>query len=1312
MTAERRTPAAAAEQNASAEKAATPKPPAKGAQETPRLSAAQRAATAADNLARAARRASTRGRAAERAAYNARRTDGIDRLALSGAMARVLAAQDAAAAGPAARTRTRRVGPRAAPGTGELPGNPIRRWVPIGPSVVRSGQAIDRPRVSGRIRALAVEPAAGLRVYAGAAIGGVWYTDDGGLTWSPFGGWSQRSRRQGGIVSAQAVGSLLVSFGATQAQDVVMVGTGDFPVRPPPLSAVRPTVRGVGVLTGSRPVALGANEPWEADSGLTQLETTSVLKLVRSPASVPGKSGAAAVADRDVVVACTTQGAYVGIRQPLAAGGGLPARDGFVWTLMAGLAAAFPNATIHDAVWLTGGRLYLTVFGAGLVYTDDLGVTIQNVPSLQAPAVAVNGAASLAVGAASTLYFLGDGGGVPGLWRIPNAVGPAVPAAATAAGGVPAGLWGTQRDYDQAIAVDAGAGPAGADRVYLGGSTVTAHAGVRVQPGASLYCFDVIGPAPFTLQPAPRISTINPPSFPVAASTGAGANQAGLIGNNVHADVHAIALAGPAASRQVWVGNDGGVFVSRSAGRVNTFASANVGLATLQPEFVRGHPASGHFVAAGLQDNGTVQRSGDSVWTEVYVGDGGGLAFVAGASHVMVRQYIKGKWNGPAASFFRDPLTRGPGGPAAAFALTDVDNVPALLYSGAATTFVPAVGPNPAHPRLALGTHRVWITDDLTGAAPNTWRTLPAPPGGAASDGRAGPPVGTAVGAAQAAVGVPAPAMGPVITMTWAAPTELLVVYQQGVVRYTEGPVGTWTVRAWRITDKSVAIPRTTTLTDIAAVPKTQDFYVASTGVIGGSAETVWFFNHADGQFHATNLRHKLDIPHPPGPATLGPRDPAYSVAVDPGQTTDVYVGTATGVWLGSRTNLTGGHTWTAMVDGLPEAEVQDLDIWVDPTVAVPGAVTARLLRAGVQARGVWEVDLAANAKRVTWIRASAHDNRRIPQRAGADVLKNPPPADRLDASPDIVVRPHWPVVTPPKFLGALASAPLPDPYQLWTFQTAFRWLYPSVVADGQWSEGLANLVALHHSTLNLPATPVIDTAVWDDIVGTPGFGFPVGGVRVTAGGTVTRNIGDPLAVYRPPWHTTTLPSLPAREIDLAEAVQPSRTVGGVWEVFKEPATVDVLVHHRDSRAVPANQAYAVLLWCSGIGAAALMALPCAPLVTYFQGVAGGANPAVPPGWNLATGPGAVGAKSPVLAPVDARMPRTASIDVDLSAAGLFVTNAIFVAYVGSSADDLPLALPTTSTTAAVLPVTISDMVTAWPYTAARVIHFGPPRPT
>ena len=62
------------------------------------------------------------------------------------------------------------------------------RWVPIGPSVVRRGQAVDRPRVSGRIRDLAVHRD-GTRAYAATARGGVWYTDDGGSTWAPVGAW-------------------------------------------------------------------------------------------------------------------------------------------------------------------------------------------------------------------------------------------------------------------------------------------------------------------------------------------------------------------------------------------------------------------------------------------------------------------------------------------------------------------------------------------------------------------------------------------------------------------------------------------------------------------------------------------------------------------------------------------------------------------------------------------------------------------------------------------------------------------------------------------------------------------------------------------------------------------------------------------------------------------------------------------------------------------------------------------------------------------------------------------------------------------
>ncbi len=56
---------------------------------------------------------------------------------------------------PPARTSARSsAGPGPAPMA--FPANNTNRWVPIGPSVVRQGQAEGRPRVSGRVRDLAV----------------------------------------------------------------------------------------------------------------------------------------------------------------------------------------------------------------------------------------------------------------------------------------------------------------------------------------------------------------------------------------------------------------------------------------------------------------------------------------------------------------------------------------------------------------------------------------------------------------------------------------------------------------------------------------------------------------------------------------------------------------------------------------------------------------------------------------------------------------------------------------------------------------------------------------------------------------------------------------------------------------------------------------------------------------------------------------------------------------------------------------------------------------------------------------------------
>jgi hypothetical protein len=1212
-----------------------------------------------EGSAREQAKAAKRGRARERAAYNQQLGGDLDHRALNEAMDRVLSEQAAAVQAPAMHGLGA-AGPRAFPTV--APG----RWVPIGPSVVRRGQAMDRPRVTGRVRDLAVD-GTGTRAYAATAMGGVWYTGDGGSTWAPVGGWAERARVVGGASNAQACGCLLVQFNATANLDVVLVGTGE----PSPFQTAtgEGALGGVGVLAAiGPPSGGGAGDPWEADSGLTGMEGLGIFRLVRSPASTPGSI---AGPGQDTVVACTSNGAFVGVRSALPAGGGLPARNGFTWTRIAALAAAHPNAAVCDAVWLPGGRLVLAVVGTGLVWTSDLGVTLNNIVSSQPPALTITGVMSLALAAANRIYVLGETGGAPTLWQVPDA-SIAAPVT-TAVPGLPANLWPNQRDYDQALAVDV---VAGQDRVYVGGSAV------RVRPGsdfgASLYAYDVVAGA---LTPAVNVSrTAAPPG-------GEGADQAGLIGNNVHADVHAIKLTGAVAPRrQVWVGTDGGVFVSDRSGRVQTFASMNNGIASLQPVFVRNHPVSGHLVGAGMQDNGTQLRTGDTVWDELYEGDGGGLAFIRTAPHLMVRQYVQAQWSCTSSTAYQDPMTRNPGWPNAAG--IGPEGASSSFYSGSATVFVPASGPNPAHTRLAIGTYRVWITDDLgLGVGPNTWLTLPYP-NGVAADGRPLPNGGTTVASMQ--IGLINPYLGPVVTMAWASPTELLVAYTQGIVRYTENPPGTWTSKTWRLNDKKVAMPRTTTPTDLLPIPGARNFYVTTLGVVGSAEETVWFYSPSDDQFHRTGFRHVLDPPGPP--VVTGPRDPAYAAVLDPADQNIVFIGTATGVWRGHRTSNLGVHTWAPFVNGLPQAAVQDLHPWVDPAAA---AGAPRLLRAGVQSRGVWEVDLANDAKRTTWIRSHAWDDRRMPLAANLNPTLPPPVVpEPFTSSPDIVIRPRWPRAAAPTFVGAPKLTKVPaNPYQVWTFQTAFRWLYPSVGASGVWTEVMDNLVSFHRTTMGKTAVPEIDAAVWTNVVG---------GVRVKANGVVSVDPADPLAVYRTPWHTSRAPDATSSEVDFGELVVPPRS-GAIWDVYREPSTVDVLAHHRDGRAVAAGGAYVVLLSRSAATPAALMALPALDVVTYLTSVAAGAPGAVPAGWSVATGTGGV-VRRLLSVPLEGRMPRGTSIDVDLSAVAVG-QHVLLLAFVCSTVDDLPLLQPSMSPVANVPPASITDLVRCWPYTAARVVR-------
>jgi hypothetical protein len=1243
-----------------------------------------------------------RGRALEREAFVARRRGTFDQ-----------AAVEAAAA---AYRKTAAVAPKGLLPKG-FPTGDAQRWVPIGPSVVRRGQANDRPRVAGRIRDLAVHPN-GRRAYAASGQGGVWYTGDGGATWDPVGGWSEFTATAGGDNNAQSCGTILVDFRDNDpAHDFVMVGTGE--TTPFPRVTGHGAYGGLGVLSSMGPVpkGVGAN-PWEPlkAADLTLFEGLGMFRMARRPGRVAGDTTGASP---DQVLAATSAGLFLGTRRHVVA----PPTDEFTWAKLPGidtLVGGPPTPAVTDVLWI-GGRIVVAVHLQGIAFSDDNGTTftwLNGCSPLPAPGSNIQGASSLAlVPGTNTLYVLTElplpaippppppppiiaPTDTPSVFQVAD-ITVAAPAAVPV-NGVPISLWGSQGDYDQAIVADR---VGGTDRLYLGGSTIFAGE----EYAASLFCFDV-GPGP-ALVPTPGVSRSGapapPPPPPPPAGAGEGANAPGLIGNNVHADVHTIRLAGPAGSRHVWVGCDGGVYVSTQNGRVNSFAPRVTGLAVLQPGFVACHPTSSHFVAAGFQDNGSQVRSGDTMWESVLTGDGGGTAFHPARSHYIVTQATRAAWRSAPATGYVRPTTRTGTNQAHG---TDRENRGAnsLFYSGASAVATPG------EDRIAMGTARVWMTDNLGAGGTNRWWVLPwsvAPATAAPTD----PRPGGQDQPAQQAVGVPtlvpgdilASGVGPlgrVVTVKWVTATSVLVLFEFGVVRWDEAPVGRWAATTLLVTGTEPATSAqggATFLTDIAPVPGSQDFYVTTTGDPTNNAlDTLYRFDSGAGAVVGLNLRNALVPPGSP-PGTIGPLEPAYAVVVDQppgGAPMQVYVGAVTGAW--RRQHLAPAATlWTRFVNGLPQASVQDLAIWADP------AGGPRLLRAAVQARGVWEVDLAAaNEPQRTYLRVHARDDRRRLPSPLANPRRGPTAAaEPVFASPDVVVRPRAGAGIAPRWiLGATTiNAGNVHNYQLWTFQTAFRWLFPSVIADGRWTDAFGDLVEQHRATLQptlgappLPLGRFIDRRLWDAVVGS---------TRVDpATGQPSANAAHPLAVYRQPWQTAGAPTVPATEVDLVESVQPREVLGDVWRVHSEPSTIDVLLHHRDTRPVPANQAFAILLWRFAAGPVALLNAQAGDIVAFAQDLAQGNAHAVPAGWTHQTGP-ANAPLHPLSVPLDARLPRAVSIDVDLSAvpAG---NRVLFLAIAGLSPADrcsaAPVGLPANPT--------VSDLARCWPHAALRMVQVNP----
>jgi hypothetical protein len=1103
-------------------------------------------------------------------------------------------------------------------------------WVPIGPAAVLRGQAENSPRVSGRVRALAVHTA-GLRAYAGTANGGLWYTDDGGASWLPIGVFvtARGGQTAGGTGAAGAqgltVGALHVRFGnnADGSQDDVFVGTGELSARTQAFGYYG----GVGVLRATGPVpAVRVNpsaNPWTREA--KNLVGRGVYRLARNPDQP------------DHVVAATGRGLF---RRTL------PVAADSDWDRIT--AAPFAAADtadnpcrVTDVVWVKppgapGTRLYIVLddlrTGAGggqsgLWFADvDAAGAIGAFQSVALAGLTPSGATGSRLGLAAAaapsplVYVLGLSGAMaaanPRLWRVD---GSTAPPTVNVVGRVPPGLFGGpgpgQHDYDLTLAVD----PANANRVVLGGSTLFR----AVDWSAALFVCTVAagGPTGFRLdytQPA-----------------GSETNDATWRGPGVHADVHAAAFARsaqPEAQRAIWVGCDGGVYASNRNGRRDSFVARNTGIASLEVGFVAASPASDVDMLGGTQDNGTLQRIGESVWQVRFVGDGGGNAYDPQRPDRYVRQNTNADWNDQAGTLM--PFVFRVGTPQAPQPDENFETSRADFYSDADSVV------SNGRTLLAVGTYRVWLSTNW-GAA-GSWVTLPS-----GQDPKAANPVDTRTDAcvrlATGGVSLPDSA---VVTVRWASPTRLLVLCQRAVIAHhvTDNPAAATPVtsqahRVEQITDggkiknrgsAGVAqhhLPTSCAWTDIFSHdPAREDhgsLYVTTAGpedpAAANAPDTLWWFDGEDTWF-ATGLRT----------SPQGTKAPAYAVVVDPDDKSIVYVGTGAGVWRGAFDVDDKEWTWQVFSNGLPEATVADLEIIKLGTV--------KLLRAAVHALGVYEVDLTGPTAPRTFLRVHDLDSRRVSPTPLSDPRVNPAAAIRWEASPDLRPRMDLGAPAPAPPASALQNitgnpANPADAHRLWVFQTALRRIDPLVRPDGRWTPDFQARLVARRQAAGLGGAARVDAPLWNNVV--------------TAARRYAKPWDDPPAGVTDPG-----PS----EADLIELIVDRPAPAGdaaSLALTRGVAKVEVLVHHRHALAAEGATVRVVLLrHALGASPDDGAALPVTWTAKVAEALASGNPPTG--GWgSLADGWAVADGTTPLRSPAYSVHPRTAravTFDVDFSA--------------------------------------------------------------
>lgn len=931
-------------------------------------------------------------------------------------------------------------------------------WVPAGPSTTLDRPGTDGLRTAGRVRALAVSPDA-TRVYAGSALGGLWYSGDSGKRWRSLDHF-ESTKDAGGTVrdaNALAVGAVAVRF-VDASNDLVLVGPGERPPWPPIPDALGLAGAGIRVRTG--PVAAvqaagPAADPWVLEA--TNLTGSAVSRLVFD--RVTG----------DVVWAATSKGLF---RRPVAPG------DRGSWTAVdAGLGATW----VSDVVTVPGlgaepQRIYAVSAAGHLVRSTD-GTTWQAIALPPVAGVASSvplGRLVLAAGndpARPVVWVLGGG---PRLWRVDaDTAEPVV--------GLPPDLFGTGTDDDLALAVHPSTAAGQRDLIAVGGSS----AGTSGGGDAALYSGVVTQVAGVWTFPRTAPSPVPPaPAGPPGTS---GPSRGEWIGSGIHPGVHALSWIGTAAPAQLWVGGEGGVYRSLNDGRRGSFLDRNTGLADLRSTLLAAHDRLPGLMLLGSNDNGTLRALGGTTWRSAGGIDAGGVAIDPSRPARMYRQEDGASWfssvdAGQTFAPMAVMSTAPPGAaPAQAQLWTSAREAEERRTAAVSAIAVVAVETTPAGTQVALGTNRIWYRDDATDEAARVagkgtgWVTLPT-----ATD-----PYGAALTAPATTQDI---LDASVLGLAWAGPNLLYVLTRTSVyaLRRTPGSgavPSTWAApahlydqatvrRNWKGKVPSGDVPPDARLVGLAvhdpAHGASGSVYLGVAGDRDGHG--LWWFDGA-GHWHDTRLTF-----------AFSPIAAVNAVVVDPLTPTVVYAGTDLGVYRGVGTFPAADDpswVWAQYSAGLPEAGCTALSI---RSVADAGP---RLLRAALAGRGVWEVPIDGSLQGPTaYLRAHDLDLRRATMPLGGpeDPASRSRTQVRLDASPDIRL---WRAdTTGPPVPAHLPIGPTSPAYDVWLLQSALRAGGEAVAVDGIWSAAVATALTSRIAALTppLPAGPTpqqVWTAIW-----------------------------------------------------------------------------------------------------------------------------------------------------------------------------------------------------------------------------------------